>query len=139
MRPRVWYGAQTAGSAPAIARAASPVGSSRWSAIVTGGEKVYPTEVERVLGEHPAVREVAVLGLPDARFGESVCAVLVPRPGERIDFHELDALCRSRLAGYKRPRRYEIVAALPRNASDKVDKGELRLQFINDTAERSRA
>lgn len=107
--------------------------------IVTGGEKVYPTEVERVLGEHPAVREVAVLGLPDARFGESVCAVLVPRPGERIDFHELDALCRSRLAGYKRPRRYEIVAALPRNASDKVDKGELRLQFINDTAERSRA
>jgi fatty-acyl-CoA synthase len=100
--------------------------------IISGGENIYPTEVERVLSEHPAVREVAVLGLPDPLYGESVCAALAFKPGMHVSVDELDKLCRSKLAGYKKPRRYEILDALPRNASDKVVKAELRVRFTAD-------
>lgn len=97
--------------------------------IISGGENIYPVEVERVLAEHPAIREVAVLGVGDRLYGESVCAAVVFRPGAQASVAELDEFCRSRLAGYKRPRRYEVLAALPRNASDKVQKHRLRAQF----------
>ncbi len=102
--------------------------------IISGGENIYPVEVERVLAEHPAIREVAVLGVGDPLYGESVCAAVVFHPGERASVEELDELCRSRLAGYKRPRRYEVLDALPRNASDKVQKHRLRAQFESRTA-----
>jgi fatty-acyl-CoA synthase len=103
--------------------------------IISGGENIYPAEVEKVLMEHPAVREAAVFGLPDPVYGESVCAAVAFHEGMHATVEELDQLCRSRLAGYKRPRRYEFVDALPRNASDKVQKGELKKRF--STVERA--
>ncbi|MET7392045.1 AMP-binding protein [Dactylosporangium sp. NPDC005572] len=95
--------------------------------IITGGENVFCPEVEAVLAAHPAVTEVAVIGLPDATWGQRVHAVLVTAPGADTTPEDLDAWCRERLAGYKRPRSYEFVAALPRNAVGKILKRELRV------------
>jgi acyl-CoA synthetase (AMP-forming)/AMP-acid ligase II len=89
-----------------------------------GGENVYCIEVELALAEHPAVREVAVIGVPDKRWGEAVKAVVVTRSA--VTAVELDAWCLQRLAAYKRPRWYSFVDALPRNALEKVVKTELR-------------
>jgi fatty-acyl-CoA synthase len=102
--------------------------------IISGGENIYPIEVERVLCEHPAVREVAVFGLPDDVYGESVCAAVVLNAAASASAEELDAFCKARLAAYKRPRRYHFLSALPRNASDKVQKGQLR-QIVEAPAE----
>jgi acyl-CoA synthetase (AMP-forming)/AMP-acid ligase II len=102
--------------------------------IISGGENIYPAEVEGVLAAHPAVREVAVFGVPDPLYGESVCAAVSFRPQMQASVDELDRLCRSKLAGYKRPRRYEFMDTLPRNASDKVQKGELRARCIDSCA-----
>jgi acyl-CoA synthetase (AMP-forming)/AMP-acid ligase II len=92
--------------------------------IKTGGENVYPAEVERVLLEHRAVGDVAVMGVPDRRWGEAVKAVVVAR--EPVGAEELDAHCRERLGGFKRPRWYEFADAIPRNHSGKVLKRALR-------------
>lgn len=94
--------------------------------IITAGENVYPAEVERVLGAHPSVGEVAVVGVPDPRWGEAVHAVVVPRTGRVATTDELSTWCRGQLAGYKVPRTFDFVTALPRNASGKVLKRELR-------------
>jgi acyl-CoA synthetase (AMP-forming)/AMP-acid ligase II len=94
--------------------------------IKTGGENVYSAEVERVLAEHPAVADVAVFGVPDKRWGEAVKAVVAPVPGADIDLAELDLYCIENIAAYKRPRWYEVIAELPRNATGKVPKAELR-------------
>ena len=97
--------------------------------IISGGENIYPKEVENVLATHPAVREVAVFGLPDPLYGESVCAAVVLWPQKHASGAELEAHCRAHLASYKRPRRVEFLQALPRNASDKVQKRILREMF----------
>lgn len=97
--------------------------------IVSGGENIYPKEVENALAAHPAVREVAVVGLPDPLYGECVCAAVVLWPGKLATAEELEAHCRAQLASYKRPRRVEFLEALPRNASDKVQKRILRSMF----------
>jgi len=94
--------------------------------IISGGENVYPAEVERVLVEHPAVAEAAVIGVPDEKWGETVRAVVVPAPGAAPDTAELIDFCRQRLAGYKCPTSVEVVDALPRNATGKVLKYRLR-------------
>lgn len=94
--------------------------------IISGAENIYPKEVEAVIAAHPAVREVAVFGIPDAKYGETVCAALVLREGASLDQAGLDAFCSTRLAGYKRPRRIEFHAELPKNAAGKVVKPELR-------------
>ncbi|WP_072815636.1 long-chain-fatty-acid--CoA ligase [Rhodococcus zopfii] len=95
--------------------------------IITGGENVYPVEVEAVLAEHPAVAEVAVVGLPDERWGEAVTAVVRLIDGaERPTEEELVAFTAGRLASYKKPQRIHIVAELPRNASGKILKRTLR-------------
>jgi fatty-acyl-CoA synthase/long-chain acyl-CoA synthetase len=95
--------------------------------IITGGENVYCAEVEDVLAAHPKVAEVALIGVPDARFGEAPLAVVAPRDaGDPPTPAELSAWCRERLARYKNPREYSIVAALPRNPSGKVLKTTLR-------------
>jgi acyl-CoA synthetase (AMP-forming)/AMP-acid ligase II len=94
--------------------------------IKTGGENVYSAEVEAVLLAHPLVREAAVLGVPDERWGQAVKAVVVPGDGDvTVAVAELDAWCLDRLAAYKRPRWYEMVDQLPRNASGKVVKPHL--------------
>ncbi|HEX6799252.1 MAG TPA: acyl-CoA synthetase [Ktedonobacterales bacterium] len=90
--------------------------------IISGGYNVYPREVEDVLAQHPAVAEVAVLGLPDADLGERVVAVVVPRAGQEPPAEDLIAYCRERLASYKKPRRVVFAAGLPRNALGKVQK-----------------
>ena len=82
--------------------------------IRTGGETVAPAEVEAVLVQHPAVAEVAVVGVPDPEWGEVVCAVAVMAPGASFDLAALRAHCHGRLAGHKHPRRLEIAASLPR-------------------------
>jgi acyl-CoA synthetase (AMP-forming)/AMP-acid ligase II len=97
--------------------------------IVSGGENVYPVEVEEALAQHPDVDEVAVIGVPDERWGETVKALVVPRAGAAADADELVAFARTRLAGYKLPRSIEFVGALPRTPSGKVLKRELRERF----------
>ena len=93
---------------------------------VVGGFNAYPAEIEQVLAGHPAVSEVAVVGVPDQRLGEIGCAYVVPRPGAAIDEDEVVAWCRERMANYKVPRSVVVVDGLPRNASGKVLKFELR-------------
>jgi acyl-CoA synthetase (AMP-forming)/AMP-acid ligase II len=82
--------------------------------IRTGGESVAPVEVEAVLASHPSVAEVAVVGIPDPRWGEIVCAVVVPAPGALPTLPDLQQHCEGRIAGFKKPRRLELVDALPR-------------------------
>lgn len=94
--------------------------------IITGGENVYSAEVERVLVEHPAVAEAAVIAVPDETWGEAVAAVLTQADGARIDEAELRSFCRERLAGFKCPRTITVLDALPRNATGKVSKDTLR-------------
>jgi len=94
--------------------------------IVSGGENVYPREVEDVLFEHPAVADAAVIGVPDDRFGESVRAVVVLRAGAAATGEALMDFCRGRIADYKRPRSVVFTDVLPRNPSGKVLKRELR-------------
>jgi long-chain acyl-CoA synthetase len=97
--------------------------------IVSGGENVYPVEVEEVLSQHPDVVEVAVIGVRDEQWGEAVKALVVPRPGAAPDEQELVAFARERLAGYKLPRSVELVAELPRTPTGKVLKRELRARY----------
>ncbi|MBK1657204.1 AMP-binding protein [Paracraurococcus ruber] len=100
--------------------------------IITGGENVYPTEVETVLATHPGVRDVAVIGLPDARWGERVHAVVVPRDGAGLTEDALLDWCRGRMAGHKRPRGMSLVAPddIPRNATGKVLHRVLRERLV---------
>jgi len=97
--------------------------------VITGGENVYPAEVENVLYEHPAIGEIAVIGLPDEQWGEAVVAVAALKQGAILELEELRSFATDRLARYKLPRRLEIVAALPRNPAGKVLKFELRARF----------
>ncbi|MCB9714672.1 MAG: AMP-binding protein [Myxococcales bacterium] len=95
--------------------------------VITGGVNVYPVEVEHVLSRHPSIRDVAVIGLPDPEWGERLTAVVVP--GEGFDVDAVDAWVRGELAKAKRPRRWELVDALPRNPTGKVLKRALRERF----------
>jgi long-chain acyl-CoA synthetase len=94
--------------------------------IVSGGENVYPAEIENVLMSHPAVADVAVIGVPSERWGETVKAIVVDAPGGAATDAELIAYCRERLAAYKCPTSVDRIAALPRNPSGKILKNELR-------------
>jgi acyl-CoA synthetase (AMP-forming)/AMP-acid ligase II len=94
--------------------------------ILSGGLNIYSKEVERALESHPAVAEAAVIGVPDPRFGEAVCAYVIARPGAAVTGDALIEHCRARIASYKKPRHVRIVDALPRNSTGKVLKEELR-------------
>ena len=95
--------------------------------IITGGENVYPREVEEVLHAHPDVAQAAVIGVPDPKWGESVCAFVVPRDGTMPAPDALVAFVRERIAFYKKPREIRFVEALPRLPNGKVDKKSLRV------------
>jgi O-succinylbenzoic acid--CoA ligase len=113
------------------ARGRLTVLSRRTDLVVRGGENIYPAEVEAVLANHPAVREAAVVGVPDARWGEVPVAFLAPRPGQPLPEPEaLEAWCRQSLAGFKTPARFTWVDALPRNAMGKVERAVLRQRFL---------
>jgi acyl-CoA synthetase (AMP-forming)/AMP-acid ligase II len=90
--------------------------------IISGGFNIIPMEVEEVIGTHPAVSEVAVYAVPDPLWGESVEAAVVLRPGHRATGEELIALCRDRLASFKKPRRITFLDAIPRTGVGKIDK-----------------
>jgi long-chain acyl-CoA synthetase len=97
--------------------------------VVSGGENVYPIEVEEALAHHPDVADVAVIGVPDDRWGETVKALVIRAPGATVTAEELIAFARGRLAGYKLPRSVEFVDELPRTPSGKVLKRELRERY----------
>jgi long-chain acyl-CoA synthetase len=94
--------------------------------IISGGENVYPAEVENVLSDHPAVADVAVIGVPDDRWGETVKAIVVLRAGAIAAAADIIAFARERLAHFKCPTSVDVVASLPRNPSGKILKRELR-------------
>lgn len=96
---------------------------------ISGGENVYPAEVENVLYQHPAVQECAVIGIPDSRWGEVGRALVVLRPSMQLDEAGLISFCRERLANYKTPKSIYFLPDLPHNASGKVVKPELRKLF----------
>ncbi len=97
--------------------------------IVSGGENVYPAEVENVLMSHPAVADAAVIGVPDERWGETAKAIVVKQPGSDPAGDELIAYCRERIAKFKCPTSVDFVDTLPRNPSGKVLKKDLRAPY----------
>jgi acyl-CoA synthetase (AMP-forming)/AMP-acid ligase II len=104
--------------------------------IVSGGENVYPAEVENALSDHPAVADVAVIGVPDERWGETVKAVIVRRPGATAEAAEIIAFARERLAHFKCPTSVDFLDSLPRNPTGKILKRELREPYWQGRARR---
>jgi acyl-CoA synthetase (AMP-forming)/AMP-acid ligase II len=100
--------------------------------IISGGENIYPSEVEAALGSHPAVRDVAAIGLPDPKWGERVHGVVVLKTGAEATAAELIEWCRPRLAGYKRPRSVSIIAPdeMPKTATGKILHRILKAKII---------
>jgi acyl-CoA synthetase (AMP-forming)/AMP-acid ligase II len=98
--------------------------------IISGGENVYPSEVESLVGAHPKVKDVAVIGIADAKWGERVHAVIVPRDGEMATPEEILEWCKDRIAGYKRPRSVSFIREedMPRTATGKILHRALRAQ-----------
>jgi long-chain acyl-CoA synthetase len=106
--------------------------------IITGGENVYPAEVERVLARHEDVDQVAVIGVPDARWGEVIAAFVVRRPGSGLTGEQLVDWSRSLLPGFRRPRRVTLVPELPRTASGKISRRTLREGSTDRTVEKEK-
>ena len=100
--------------------------------IVSGGENIYSAEVERALSGHPSVVSVAVVGVPDEKWGERVVAFVVPHPGRPVDVSELMTHCRGMIAGYKVPKEIHLTDALPITATGKVQKAVLRQRLRED-------
>jgi acyl-CoA synthetase (AMP-forming)/AMP-acid ligase II len=98
--------------------------------IIRGGENISPAEVEAVLHTHPAIEEVAIIGIPDVEWGEQVIAIVVPRANSPLTAEEVIDWCHQRLASFKKPASVQFVSALPRNALGKVLRKELREKFV---------
>jgi acyl-CoA synthetase (AMP-forming)/AMP-acid ligase II len=94
--------------------------------IISGGENIYPAEVESAICDHPDVAEVAVVGIPDEQWGEAVKAIVVMKPGKKATSSEIIGFTRERIAGFKTPKSVDFIAALPRNASGKILRRHLR-------------
>jgi acyl-CoA synthetase (AMP-forming)/AMP-acid ligase II len=97
--------------------------------IISGGENVYPAEVESAIYGHPDVLEVAVIGVPDDKWGEAVKAVCAPKPGHSIDSESVISYAREKIAGFKVPKSIDVIDALPRNASGKILRKDLRAPY----------
>lgn len=100
--------------------------------IVSGALNVYPSEVERILQEHPAVFEVAVIGVPSEKWGEEVKAIVVLKEGSEADEKDIISFCEGKLAGFKKPKTVEFIDKLPRNLTGKILKKELRERFSRE-------
>jgi acyl-CoA synthetase (AMP-forming)/AMP-acid ligase II len=97
--------------------------------IISGGENVYPAEVENAVFSHPDIADVAVIGVPDEKWGEAVKACVVLKPGKSLTEAEVIAHARAHIAGYKCPKSVDFIAALPRNPSGKVLRRELHAPY----------
>jgi long-chain acyl-CoA synthetase len=97
--------------------------------IISGSENIYPAEVESALYGHPAIADVAVIGVPDERWGEAVKAIIVAKSDRQVTEAEILAYARERIAGYKLPKSIDVVSALPRTPSGKILKRELRESY----------
>ena len=97
--------------------------------VISGGVNIYPAEIEATLALMPGVRDCAVFGIPDEEFGEALCAAVQPEPGARLDAEQVRSYLRSKLSGYKVPRRVDFHAALPREDSGKIFKRRLRAPY----------
>ena len=98
--------------------------------IISGAENIYPAEVERVIAELDGVIEVAVVGVPDAYWGEAVAAFIVKAPEAALDATTVIDYCRSNLASYKKPKYVEFIDAVPRTTVSKISKDTLRAQWV---------
>jgi acyl-CoA synthetase (AMP-forming)/AMP-acid ligase II len=103
----------------------------------TGGEKVYPEEVEMAIKGHPAVYDCLVVGVPDERYGQSVAAVVQPREGHTVELAELRDFLRVSLSGYKLPRSLSLVPEIPRNATGKAQYPAAKEIALRDLAART--
>jgi len=103
--------------------------------IIRGGENIYPREIEQLLFGHPAVADVAVVGVPDAKWGEQVAAFVRPAAGQQPDPGELFAYCREHLAPHKTPRYWTVLGEFPLTPSGKVQKFMLRERFLAQGAD----
>jgi acyl-CoA synthetase (AMP-forming)/AMP-acid ligase II len=104
--------------------------------IVSGGENVYPAEVENAIFSHPDVADVAVIGVPDEKWGEAVKALIVPKPGCDPSAADIITWARERIAGYKCPKTVEQISELPRNPSGKILRKDLREPYWANQARR---
>ena len=104
--------------------------------IVSGGENIYPAEVENALYAHPDIADVAVIGVPDEKWGEAVKACVVLEAGASASPEDIIAFARTRIAGYKLPKSVDYVEALPRNPSGKILRRELRDPYWKDHGRR---
>jgi fatty-acyl-CoA synthase len=100
--------------------------------VIRGGENVYPREVEEFLYAHPDITDVQVVGVPDLRYGEELCAFVILREGAAVTPEELQEWCRGRIAHYKVPRYVQIVSSFPMTVTGKVQKFKLREQAIEE-------
>ena len=107
--------------------------------IIRGGENIYPPEVEEFLHHHPAVAEVAVAGLPDAKYGEVVAAWVVPKSGATLTPDELKCYCQGQIAHYKVPRYFKFVDAFPMTVTGKIQKFHMRQQSTEELGLQSAA
>lgn len=101
--------------------------------IVTGGENVYPSEVENTLRQHPQIKDACVVGIPNAEWGQIVSAMILPHANAQPDIDEIQQFLRQHLAGYKIPRKIRFVTALPQTASGKIERRTVQQQMQNDT------
>ncbi|MCZ6635178.1 MAG: AMP-binding protein [bacterium] len=97
--------------------------------IISGGENIYPREIEEVIIQHPAVREVAVVGAPDPQWGEAIKAIVSTVPGETVTEEELIDFCKDHIASFKKPKSVDFVDELPKNNYGKILKRELRAEY----------
>ena len=104
--------------------------------IISGGMNIFPAEIEDTLRTHEAVADVAVIGLPDEKWGETVCAVIEPMPGATVDAEDVIAFCHERLAGFKKPTSVRVVDEIPKTIGGKPKKFLLRERFTHAAAER---
>lgn len=97
--------------------------------IISGGENISPREIEEVIYRHPKVLEAAVIGVPDAKWGEVVKAVVVLRPGEKASQDEIISFCRGKIAGYKIPKSVNFADHLPKTPTGKILKRSIRESY----------
>lgn len=101
--------------------------------IISGGENIFPIEIEEVIAHHPAVNQAVVIGVPDKKWGEALKAIVVLKSGQEVSEEEIKKFCRSKLAGYKIPKSVEFRTTLPMSSFGKILKRELRKEFWKDT------